>query len=138
MKKYAIIITCLVVILTGCEKMELSKTEITFQIIDETGDLSNCNLRIIEPNPDNWKNVYSHMINLSGESSFKFEDVNEGNYAALVGNIRDTYKPFSISEGKHVKITYTYYVSSNITVGNSYSGYYTVPYKSWKCQIDLD
>ena len=133
-KNHILFLTCLLIIFTGCEKMDISKsTEIIFQINDETGKLSKCNLRIIKPNPDNWENVYSHMITLPGESSYKFEDVKEGDYASLIGNVSETYKNFSISKGDHLKITYTYYVSGYVNVGG-----HTVPYKEWKCKMDRD
>lgn len=121
---------------TSCEKIiESPVVSIKVTISDESGNLNDCNIRIIEPDPDYWNNVYSNMVRLPGSSSHEFKDVEPGNYASLIGNIKETYSAFSAEAGEKIKITYTYYSSGNITVGNPWSGYYSVPYYKWKCVI---
>lgn len=122
----------------SCKK-ELLDTVTTVEIfmIDETGTIPTDEKHILsiydESNPNDFR--YSQY---STNNSVKFENVASGEYLAHalpIDRAKNNYTKVTVNKGDHLKVYFTYYQYGTITLGNSYSGYYTVPYYTWKSRV---
>ncbi len=124
---------------SGCEEMLVQKTTVTFVVNDKSGKYSTFNFRVIERVADRsgtW-NITNVATKKMDGYSYTFENVKAGDYAGLIGTIGDTYKEFSLSSGDQVTLTYTNNATP-ITIGNSYSGYYSTSVDSWSCRVTTE
>lgn len=119
---------------SSCKKDELDvKTSVTFNFTDEAGTSGDIYYRIIEQVSDpttTFTIVDKYKQKVTGAVSYTFDDVEPGNYAAILGTVGETYRNFSIAKGERVTVNIKRYVAYYLTYN-----YIRYPVYGWTASI---